>query len=66
MVYDMFYDNYNVRLKVWCASLRIISLQVGESVYHTDRWVPPSSEELFNLRPREEFIHKRYGFQWYV
>lgn len=40
--------------------------QVGESVFHTDRWVTPLSEELFNLRPREELLHKRFGFLWYV
>ncbi|XP_045907337.1 NADH dehydrogenase [ubiquinone] 1 alpha subcomplex subunit 13 [Micropterus dolomieu] len=40
--------------------------KVGESVFHTDRWVPPLSEELFNLRPREELLHKRFGFLWYV
>ena len=42
------------------------SLQVGENVYHTDRWITPPSEELFNMRPREELLHKRFGFQWYV
>ena len=41
-------------------------LQVGESVFHTDRWITPLSEELFNLRPREELLHKRFGFLWYV
>ncbi|MED6276262.1 NADH dehydrogenase 1 alpha subcomplex subunit 13 ndufa13/GRIM19 [Characodon lateralis] len=40
--------------------------KVGESVFHTDRWVTPMSEELFNLRPREEFLRKRFGFLWYV
>ncbi|XP_076000927.1 NADH dehydrogenase [ubiquinone] 1 alpha subcomplex subunit 13 [Genypterus blacodes] len=40
--------------------------KVGESVYHTERWVTPLSEELFNLRPREEFLRNRFGFQWYV
>ncbi|XP_030606836.1 NADH dehydrogenase [ubiquinone] 1 alpha subcomplex subunit 13 [Archocentrus centrarchus] len=40
--------------------------KVGESVFHTDRWVTPLSEELFNLRPREELLHKRFGFLWYA
>ncbi|XP_035525950.1 NADH dehydrogenase [ubiquinone] 1 alpha subcomplex subunit 13 isoform X2 [Morone saxatilis] len=40
--------------------------KVGESVFHTDRWVAPTSVELYNLRPREEFLHKQYGFLWYV
>lgn len=40
--------------------------KVGESVYHTDRWVTPLQEELFNLRPREELVHKRFGFLFYV
>lgn len=41
-------------------------VQVGESVFHTDRWVAPLSEELFSLRPREELLQKRFGFSWYV
>lgn len=40
--------------------------KVGESVYNTDRWVMPLSEELFNLRPREELLHTKMGFRWYV
>ncbi|XP_059846972.1 NADH dehydrogenase [ubiquinone] 1 alpha subcomplex subunit 13 isoform X2 [Hypanus sabinus] len=40
--------------------------KVGESVYHSDRWFTPSVEELFNLRPREEYLRVKYGFQWYV
>uniref|UniRef100_A0A6P8S5L4 NADH dehydrogenase [ubiquinone] 1 alpha subcomplex subunit 13 n=1 Tax=Geotrypetes seraphini TaxID=260995 RepID=A0A6P8S5L4_GEOSA len=40
--------------------------KVGESVFHTDRWVNPSLNELYNLRPQEELFHERYGFQWYV
>ncbi|KAJ3594886.1 hypothetical protein NHX12_004191 [Muraenolepis orangiensis] len=40
--------------------------KVGETVYHTDRWTKPANAELFNLRPREEVLHKRFGFQWYV
>ncbi|XP_051265878.1 NADH dehydrogenase [ubiquinone] 1 alpha subcomplex subunit 13 [Dicentrarchus labrax] len=40
--------------------------KVGESVFHTDRWIAPTSVELYNLRPREELLHKQYGFLWYV
>uniref|UniRef100_A0A3B3HSC9 NADH dehydrogenase [ubiquinone] 1 alpha subcomplex subunit 13 n=1 Tax=Oryzias latipes TaxID=8090 RepID=A0A3B3HSC9_ORYLA len=40
--------------------------KVGESVFHTDRWTTPLTEELFHLRPREELLHKRFGFLWYV
>ncbi|XP_070830422.1 NADH dehydrogenase [ubiquinone] 1 alpha subcomplex subunit 13 [Chaetodon trifascialis] len=40
--------------------------KVGESVFNTDRWVTPLCEELFNLRPREELQHERFGFVWYV
>ncbi|XP_060761365.1 NADH dehydrogenase [ubiquinone] 1 alpha subcomplex subunit 13 [Neoarius graeffei] len=40
--------------------------KVGESVFHTDRWVTPTTDELFNLRPQEELLHKRFGFLWYV
>ncbi|XP_078525709.1 NADH dehydrogenase [ubiquinone] 1 alpha subcomplex subunit 13 [Lissotriton helveticus] len=40
--------------------------KVGESVFHTDRWVPPIITEMYNLRPREELVHKRFGFQRYV
>ncbi|XP_034039636.1 NADH dehydrogenase [ubiquinone] 1 alpha subcomplex subunit 13 isoform X2 [Thalassophryne amazonica] len=39
--------------------------KVGESVYHTDRWVNPSIHELFYLRPPEEAVHKRFGFMWH-
>lgn len=40
--------------------------KVGESVFHTDRWVSPLINEMYNLRPREELVHKRFGFQRYV
>ncbi|KAJ4936485.1 hypothetical protein JOQ06_001077 [Pogonophryne albipinna] len=40
--------------------------KVGETVYHTDRWIIPLTEELFNLRPRNEHLQKRFGFKWYV
>ncbi|MBN3309724.1 NDUAD dehydrogenase, partial [Amia calva] len=37
--------------------------KVGEKVFHTDRWVTPLSDELYNLRPQEELLHKKFGFQ---
>ncbi|CAN9502875.1 unnamed protein product [Ophioblennius macclurei] len=40
--------------------------KVGESVFHTDRWVTPLNEELFNLRPREQLLQKQFGFLGYV
>ncbi|XP_048415860.1 NADH dehydrogenase [ubiquinone] 1 alpha subcomplex subunit 13 [Stegostoma tigrinum] len=40
--------------------------KVGESVYNSDRWTTPTVEELFNLRPQEEYLRAKYGFQWYV
>ncbi|MGH0169142.1 UNVERIFIED_CONTAM: hypothetical protein FKN15_056185 [Acipenser sinensis] len=30
----------------------------------SDRWVTPLNDELFNLRPAEELLHKKFGFQW--
>ncbi|KAM4810624.1 NADH dehydrogenase [ubiquinone] 1 alpha subcomplex subunit 13 [Rhinophrynus dorsalis] len=40
--------------------------KVGESTFHTDRWVSPTLDELYNLRPQEELVKKKFGFQWYV
>ncbi|XP_056276967.1 NADH dehydrogenase [ubiquinone] 1 alpha subcomplex subunit 13 [Pseudoliparis swirei] len=40
--------------------------KVGESVFHTTRWVTPLSEELCNLSPREEFLNMRFGFLSYL
>ncbi|CAG07723.1 unnamed protein product, partial [Tetraodon nigroviridis] len=40
--------------------------KVGESVFHTERWVTPMSEELFNLRPREEMVNQRFGLLRYL
>ncbi|XP_072560239.1 NADH dehydrogenase [ubiquinone] 1 alpha subcomplex subunit 13 [Paramormyrops kingsleyae] len=40
--------------------------KVGENVFHTERWVQPVSDELFNLRPKEELQRRKFGFQWYV
>ncbi|XP_053558899.1 NADH dehydrogenase [ubiquinone] 1 alpha subcomplex subunit 13 [Bombina bombina] len=40
--------------------------KVGESTFHTDRWVKPTLNELYNLRAQEELIKKKFSFQWYV
>ncbi|XP_029469673.1 NADH dehydrogenase [ubiquinone] 1 alpha subcomplex subunit 13 [Rhinatrema bivittatum] len=40
--------------------------KVGESVFHTERWVNPSLNELYNLKPLKEFVHERSAFQRYV
>ncbi|XP_013890015.1 NADH dehydrogenase [ubiquinone] 1 alpha subcomplex subunit 13 [Austrofundulus limnaeus] len=39
--------------------------KVGESVYHTKRWAVPITDELFNLRPKKEFMHQKFGFLRY-
>ncbi|XP_017277641.1 NADH dehydrogenase [ubiquinone] 1 alpha subcomplex subunit 13 [Kryptolebias marmoratus] len=39
--------------------------KVGETVFHTDRWVTPITDELFNLRTNEERIHQKFGFTRY-
>ncbi|XP_064031280.1 NADH dehydrogenase [ubiquinone] 1 alpha subcomplex subunit 13 [Pogoniulus pusillus] len=40
--------------------------QVGESLFHTDRWVPPTAEELYYLRPSGELDNEKFGLQYYV
>ncbi|KAM7134667.1 NADH dehydrogenase [ubiquinone] 1 alpha subcomplex subunit 13 [Macrochelys suwanniensis] len=40
--------------------------KVGESVFHTDRWVPPTADELYYLRPVSELHNQKFGLQWYV
>ncbi|XP_072260698.1 NADH dehydrogenase [ubiquinone] 1 alpha subcomplex subunit 13 [Pyxicephalus adspersus] len=40
--------------------------KVGESTFHTDRWVVPTLDELYNLRPKKDLMHAKYGFNWYV
>ncbi|XP_071434141.1 NADH dehydrogenase [ubiquinone] 1 alpha subcomplex subunit 13 [Pithys albifrons albifrons] len=40
--------------------------KVGQSVYHTDRWVPPSVDELYFLRPSAEMDNEKFGLQYYV
>ncbi|XP_063781179.1 NADH dehydrogenase [ubiquinone] 1 alpha subcomplex subunit 13 [Pseudophryne corroboree] len=40
--------------------------KVGESVFHTDRWVTPTLNELYNLRPKKDYNKEAYDFKWYV
>uniref|UniRef100_A0A8C9G034 NADH dehydrogenase [ubiquinone] 1 alpha subcomplex subunit 13 n=1 Tax=Pavo cristatus TaxID=9049 RepID=A0A8C9G034_PAVCR len=40
--------------------------QVGESLFHTDRWVPPTVDELYYLRPAAEMDNEKFGLQYYV
>ncbi|XP_053869610.1 NADH dehydrogenase [ubiquinone] 1 alpha subcomplex subunit 13 [Malaclemys terrapin pileata] len=40
--------------------------KVGESVFHTDRWVPPTTDELYYLKPTSELDNEKFGLQWYV
>ncbi|XP_075758916.1 NADH dehydrogenase [ubiquinone] 1 alpha subcomplex subunit 13 isoform X2 [Pelodiscus sinensis] len=40
--------------------------KVGELPWHTDRWVPPTTDELYYLRPMSELHNEKYGLQWYV
>ncbi|XP_034611155.1 NADH dehydrogenase [ubiquinone] 1 alpha subcomplex subunit 13 [Trachemys scripta elegans] len=40
--------------------------KVGESVFHTDRWVPPTTDELYYLKPTNELDNEKFGLQWYV
>lgn len=47
-------------------SLYPLSLQVGESMFHTTRWVTPMMGELYGLRTNEEIINATYGFIWYT
>ncbi|NXX22548.1 NDUAD dehydrogenase, partial [Podargus strigoides] len=39
---------------------------VGESRFHTDRWVPPTVDELYYLRPPGEMDNEKFGLQYYV
>uniref|UniRef100_A0AAF6YRY8 NADH dehydrogenase [ubiquinone] 1 alpha subcomplex subunit 13 n=1 Tax=Bos taurus TaxID=9913 RepID=A0AAF6YRY8_BOVIN len=38
--------------------------KVGESVFHTTRWVTPMMGELYGLRASEEVLSATYGFIW--
>ncbi|XP_057254384.1 NADH dehydrogenase [ubiquinone] 1 alpha subcomplex subunit 13, partial [Pezoporus wallicus] len=40
--------------------------KVGESLFHTDRWVPPTLDELYYLRPTSEVENEKFGLQYYV
>ncbi|XP_049733499.1 NADH dehydrogenase [ubiquinone] 1 alpha subcomplex subunit 13 isoform X1 [Elephas maximus indicus] len=40
--------------------------KVGESVFHTTRWVPPMAGELYGLRTKEELLSSDYGFIWHI
>ncbi|XP_032059617.1 NADH dehydrogenase [ubiquinone] 1 alpha subcomplex subunit 13 [Aythya fuligula] len=40
--------------------------KVGESVFHTDRWVPPTLDELYYLRPPAQMDAEKFGLQYYV
>ena len=40
--------------------------KVGESLFHTDRWVPPTLDELYYLRPTAEMDNEKFGLQYYV
>ncbi|XP_074834551.1 NADH dehydrogenase [ubiquinone] 1 alpha subcomplex subunit 13 [Carettochelys insculpta] len=40
--------------------------KVGESVWHTDRWVTPTIDEVYYLRPQSELENEKLGMQWYV
>uniref|UniRef100_UPI001659CAC0 NADH dehydrogenase [ubiquinone] 1 alpha subcomplex subunit 13-like n=1 Tax=Halichoerus grypus TaxID=9711 RepID=UPI001659CAC0 len=40
--------------------------KVGESVFHTTRWVTPMMGELYGLRTNEEILNATYGFMWYM
>lgn len=42
-----------------------LCLQVGESTFHTTRWVPPGIGELYALRTPEEVFNASYGFMWF-
>ncbi|XP_054252198.1 NADH dehydrogenase [ubiquinone] 1 alpha subcomplex subunit 13 [Indicator indicator] len=40
--------------------------KVGESRFHTDRWVTPTADELYYLRPSSELDNEKFGLQYYV
>ncbi|XP_010591501.1 NADH dehydrogenase [ubiquinone] 1 alpha subcomplex subunit 13 isoform X2 [Loxodonta africana] len=40
--------------------------KVGESVFHTTRWVPPMAGELYGLCTKEELLSSDYGFIWHI
>lgn len=40
--------------------------KVGESVFHTTRWVSPMVGELYGLRTAQERLSANHGFTWYT
>ncbi|KAM5190339.1 NADH dehydrogenase [ubiquinone] 1 alpha subcomplex subunit 13 [Callospermophilus lateralis] len=40
--------------------------KVGESVFHTQRWVSPIIGELYGLRTSEELLNANFGFMLYT
>lgn len=40
--------------------------KVGESVFHTTRWVPPLIGEMYAMRTKEELNNANFGFTWYT
>ncbi|NXL72001.1 NDUAD dehydrogenase, partial [Leptocoma aspasia] len=40
--------------------------KVGESRFHTDRWVSLTPDELYFLRPPAELDREKFGLQNYV
>ncbi|XP_032746670.1 NADH dehydrogenase [ubiquinone] 1 alpha subcomplex subunit 13-like [Rattus rattus] len=40
--------------------------KVGESMFHTTRWVPPLIGELYGLRTKEEMESANFGFTGYT
>ncbi|XP_053441314.1 NADH dehydrogenase [ubiquinone] 1 alpha subcomplex subunit 13 [Nycticebus coucang] len=40
--------------------------KVGESVFHTTRWVSPLVQELYGLRTTEELDNANYGYVCYT
>uniref|UniRef100_F1LZC5 NADH dehydrogenase [ubiquinone] 1 alpha subcomplex subunit 13 n=1 Tax=Rattus norvegicus TaxID=10116 RepID=F1LZC5_RAT len=40
--------------------------KVGESMFHTTRWVPPLIGELYGLRTKEEMENANFGFTGYT
>ncbi|XP_077188148.1 NADH dehydrogenase [ubiquinone] 1 alpha subcomplex subunit 13 [Paroedura picta] len=39
---------------------------VGESRFHTTRWVTPLADELYYLHPYSELDNAKFGFQFYA
>uniref|UniRef100_A0A8D0B0B1 NADH dehydrogenase [ubiquinone] 1 alpha subcomplex subunit 13 n=1 Tax=Salvator merianae TaxID=96440 RepID=A0A8D0B0B1_SALMN len=40
--------------------------KVGESLFHTTRWVQPTVDELYFLHPQSEIDNAKLGYQFYV